>query len=73
MPLQHHIAPGWILLQEDDGSVYLLEDIRNLPEAGGEEAKHSPFATVQAARSWLEDEFADLAAVATEEQSRQTH
>ncbi len=42
MPLQHHIAPGWILLQEDDGSVYLLEDIRNLPEAGGEEAKHSP-------------------------------
>jgi hypothetical protein len=39
-----------MLLEEDDGSVFLLEDVHDLPGAGADEVRHGPFPNTQAAR-----------------------
>src|SRR5262245_39890989 len=48
MPFQHAPAAGCILLAEDDGSVFLAENIHDLPEAGDAAAMDGFFGRIQA-------------------------
>jgi len=67
MRVQHEIAPGWVLLEEEDGAVFLLEDVRDYPDAGADEVRHGPFQSVQVAREWLADELVDFEATKDKE------
>lgn len=57
MPVQHQIAPGWTLFEEDGGAIFLMEDVRNVAGLGAEEVRHGPFKSVLAAREWLASEL----------------
>jgi hypothetical protein len=58
MPKQHVFDFGWLIVEEDDGSVFAIEDIRDLKDAGAASARHGPFATVEEAKVWIANEQA---------------
>jgi hypothetical protein len=58
MPKQHVFDFGWLIVEEDDGSVFAIEDVRDLKDAGAESARHGPFATVEEAKIWITNEQA---------------
>jgi hypothetical protein len=60
MPKQHVFDFGGLIVEEDDGSVFAIENIRDLKDAGAESARHGPFATVEEAEVWIANELSQI-------------
>jgi hypothetical protein len=57
MPVNYEVAPGWTLIEDEKGDVFLIEDVRHVAGVGAEEVTHGPFESILAARAWLAGEL----------------